>query len=125
MPQPDPASITWARLVKEAVPEGPASHLEVVTCVERSGNVEVVFHGTGSFKNELFGVRIPIPRAIGDDDWRQTVGPNPDEPDSTATPEDWASLVTITDIMALYDMMNPADPPTPDSQGVRWLRQTH
>lgn len=77
MPQPDPASITWARLVKEAVPEGPASHLEVVTCVERSGNVEVVFHGTGSFKNELFGVRIPILRAIGDDDWRQTVGPNP------------------------------------------------
>jgi hypothetical protein len=120
---PDAASVDWAGLLEEAIPAGPAGHLAVVRCVARAGVVEVTFRGVGAWAGELFGVRIPIPRAVGEAWWQGAVGPNPHVPNSTATPEDWARLMAISEVMAPYDMMNPTSPPEMDSDGVRWLFQ--
>lgn len=87
--------------------------------------VEVIFHGAAGLKDELFGVRIPIPRTIGDEQWQAMVGPNPEDPASSAGPEDWASLMSISEVLESYDMMDPTNPPAPDAQGVRWLYQIH
>lgn len=42
----------------------------VLGCVAREGMVEVTFRGTGDVEFELFGVRIPIPKPVGDAEWQ-------------------------------------------------------
>lgn len=123
MRQRDAASIDWASLIEAAVPASPAARLAVVGCVERAGVLELTFHGSGDLSAELFGVRIPVPQAIGDEWWQAAVGPNPYDATSTADPDDWARLVAVTEVMEPYDMMNPVAPPEPDANGVRWLYQ--
>lgn len=74
--------------------------------------VEIVFDG-GIQRPGRFGVRIEVPKTVGDERWQQMAFPD--------TPADWAWIAAIVEVLEPYEAISDAEIPPADEHGVRWL----
>ena len=102
----------WAALIAHAVGRGPASIVTVVSSQLFETTVEVVFDG-GPQRPGRFGVRFEVPKTIGDERWQQMAFPD--------TPDDWAWIAAIVEVLEPYEAVSDADIPVADAHGIRWL----
>ena len=113
MAQSDSERPDWAGLVTRAVAAGPASSVTVVESRLVGLSVELVFEGDPGFRPGRFGVRFAGPAREGDARWRAMAEP--------ATPEDWAWIAAMVEVMTPYEAVSEAEIAGPDADGVRWL----
>ena len=111
--QPDEQQPDWAALIAQAVANGPASIVSVVSSKLVESDVEVVFDG-GPQRPGRYGVLIEVPRTIGDERWQQMAFPD--------TAADWAWIAAIVEVLEPYEAVSDAELPAADARGVRWLK---
>lgn len=102
----------WAALIADAATRGPASAVTLVRTELVESAVEVVFDGA-NWRPGRFGVRIHLPREIGDDRWQEMAFPK--------TASEWAWIAAIVEILEPYEAMSDSDIAAPDVHGIRWL----